>query len=81
MAVVACVCFLGAGSKLRSEFLGITLLVLSLAFFGIVVHMAHEIVEKYFNKELAFIVVREEMLSARLMLGYIFFLEMCRPGE
>ena len=73
--------FFRANSKMRSEFLGIGLLVLSLAFFGIVVDMSHEIMEKDFNKELAFIEDGGEMLSASLMLGYIFFLEMCRPGE
>ncbi|WP_236073845.1 hypothetical protein [Prochlorococcus marinus] len=33
--------------------LGIALLVLSLEFLGIIVDMAHEIIEKDFNKELA----------------------------
>ena len=42
--------FFRADSKGRMEFLGIAVLILSLAFFGIVVDMAHEIMEKDFDK-------------------------------
>ena len=73
--------FFKADSKVRGEFLAIASLILSLAFFGIIVDMAHEALEKDFNKQLAFIEDGGEMLSASLMLGYIFFLEMCKPGE
>ena len=73
--------FFRADSKVRGVFLGIALLMLSLAFFGIVVDMVHQIVPKDFREQLAFIEDGGEMLSASLMLGYIFFLEMCRPGE
>ncbi len=82
--------FFRADSKVKREFLGIALLILSLAFFGIFVDMLHVamdggprsiISDKDFDKLLAFIEDGGEMLSASLMLGYIFFLEMCRPGE
>ncbi|KZR68563.1 hypothetical protein PMIT1313_02186 [Prochlorococcus marinus str. MIT 1313] len=61
--------------------LGIALLVLSLEFLGIIVDMAHEIIEKDFNKELAFIEDGGAILFASLTLDYIFFLEICRSRE
>ena len=73
--------FFRADSEVSRGCLGIALLVLSLAFYGIIVDMSHEIMEKDFNKELAFIEDVGEMLSASLMLDYIFFLELCRPRE
>ena len=82
--------FFRADSKVKREFLAISMLILSLAFFGIFVDMLHVamdggprsiISDKDFEKLLAFIEDGGEMLSASLMLGYVFFLEMCRPGE